>query len=171
MQGLSLRGASICTHVNGRDLDDPAFAPIFSAAERLDVPLFLHPQNAGNISRLKEYHLWNAIGFPLETVTAASRLIASGAFERWSGVSKIVLAHGGGFLPYQLGRLDHAYRVNPSVFRGLPKVPSEYLGNVYCDSLTHSGRSLRFLIERFGFRPCRARLRLSVSDAQRQPCP
>jgi aminocarboxymuconate-semialdehyde decarboxylase len=145
-----LRGVSLCTHVNGRDLDDPANAPLFAMAERLDVPVFLHPQNAGDITRLKDYHLWNAVGFPLETVTAASRLIASGAFERWPGL-KVILAHGGGFFPYQIGRLDHAYAANPSAFKGLPKKPSAYIGNIYCDSLTHSALSLRFLIDRFGY--------------------
>jgi aminocarboxymuconate-semialdehyde decarboxylase len=147
--GLGLKGAAICTHVNGRDLDDPGVVPVLAMAERLDVPLFLHPQNAGDISRIKEYHLWNVIGFPLETVTAASRLIASGAFERLPNL-KIVLAHGGGFFPYQIGRLDHGYRVHPAAFQGLPKPPSAYLGNVYCDSLTHDGQSLRFLIDRVG---------------------
>ncbi len=118
-------------------------------ADRLDVPLFLHPQNAGDIGRIKDYHLWNVIGFPLETVTAASRLIASGAFERFPKL-KIVLAHGGGFFPYQIGRLDHGYRVHPAAFKGLPKPPSAYLSNIYCDSLTHSDLSLRFLIDRMG---------------------
>lgn len=146
---LGLRGAAICTHVNGRDLDDPGVAPVLEMAARLDVPLFLHPQNAGDIGRIRDYHLWNVIGFPLETVTAASRLIASGAFERYPNL-KIVLAHGGGFLPYQIGRLDHGYRVHPAAFKGLPKPPSAYLPNIYCDSLTHNDQSLRFLVDRVG---------------------
>ena len=146
---LGLKGASICTHINGRDLDHPSIAPVLAMADRLDVPLFLHPQNAGDISRIKDYHLWNAIGFPLETVTAASRLIASGAFERFPNL-KIVLAHGGGFLPYQIGRLDHAYRAHPAAFKGLPRPPSAYLTNVYCDSLTHDDLSLQFLVDRIG---------------------
>jgi len=146
---LKLKGAAICTHVNGKDLDDPGVAPVLAMADRLEVPLFLHPQNAGDIGRIKDYHLWNVIGFPLETVTAASRLIASGAFERFPRL-KIVLAHGGGFFPYQIGRLDHGYRVHPAAFKGLPKPPSAYLSNIYCDSLTHSGPSLRFLIDRMG---------------------
>ena len=146
---LGLRGAAICTHVNGRDLDHPGVAPVLEMADRLDVPLFLHPQNAGDIGRIRDYHLWNVIGFPLETVTAASRLIASGAFERYPRL-KIVLAHGGGFLPYQIGRLDHGYRVHPAAFKGLPKPPSAYLPSIYCDSLTHNDQSLRFLVDRVG---------------------
>ena len=145
-----LYGAAVCTHVCGIVLDDAIFAPVFACAERLGVPIFLHPQNTGDISRMEDFHLWNVIGFPLETVVAGSRLIASGLFERHPRLN-VVLAHGGGFFPYQLGRLDHAYRVRPSAFKGLPKPPSAYLENIYCDSLTHDGTALRFLIDCMGF--------------------
>jgi aminocarboxymuconate-semialdehyde decarboxylase len=147
--GLGLCGACLCTHVNGTDLDDPRFAPVFACAERLDVPLFLHPQNAGDITRLQDYHLWNMIGFPMETATAAARLILSGVFVRHPNL-KIVLAHGGGFLPYQLGRLDHGYRVRPALRERLPQPPSFYLTNIICDSLVHDATALRFLIDRVG---------------------
>src|SRR5262249_54037245 len=63
---------------------------------------------------------------------------------------KVVLAHGGGFLPYQLGRLDHGHKVRPELNARLPKPPTTYLGNIFCDSLTHDGRALRFLIDRIG---------------------
>jgi aminocarboxymuconate-semialdehyde decarboxylase len=146
---LGLMGAALCTHVNGKDLDDPSIAPVFVMAEHLDVPLFLHPQNDGDMTRLKDYHLWNVLGFPTETTIAAARLIASGLFERLPRL-RVVLAHGGGFLPYQIGRLDQGYRAHAAAFKGLPKPPSSYLGNIYCDSLTHDQQSLRFLIERMG---------------------
>lgn len=146
---LGLRGACICTHVNGVDLDDPRVAPVFEMAERLGVPLFLHPQTAGDVTRLKDYHLWNLIGFPMETATAAARLILAGVFERFPALM-VVLAHGGGFLPYQLGRLDHGYRVRPTLQERLPKLPSAYLGNIYCDSLVHNDAALRYLLDRIG---------------------
>ncbi len=146
---LGLRGAALCTHVGGIDLDDARFAPVFAAAERLGVPLFLHPQNAGDISRLSDFYLWNVVGFPFETAVTASRLIASGVFERHPALN-IVLAHGGGYFPYQLGRLDHGWRVRPGAFNGLPHPPSFYLRNIYCDSLTHEAQALRFLLDRVG---------------------
>lgn len=146
---LGLRGVAVCTHVNGVDLDDPRFASIFAAAERLGVPMFLHPQNAGDIGRIENHHLWNIIGFPLETTITATRLIVSGLFERHPALN-IVLAHAGGYLPYQLGRLDHGYKVRPALFGNLPEPPSAYLRNIYCDSLTHDGQALRFLLDRIG---------------------
>jgi aminocarboxymuconate-semialdehyde decarboxylase len=147
---LGLRGAAICTNVNGRDLDASEFRPVFEAAARLDVPLFLHPQNAGDISRIQDYHLWNLLGFPTESAVAASRMIMSGMLEALPGL-KVILAHGGGFFPYQVGRMDHGYHVRSDLQDRLPRPPSFYLGQIYADSLIHDGRSLRFLIDRLGF--------------------
>ena len=69
-----------------------------SPPARLKVPVFLHPQNTGDINRVKDFHLWNLSAFRLKPR------------ERHPTLA-IVLAHGGGYFPYQLGRLDHAYRV------------------------------------------------------------
>jgi len=146
---LGLRGAAVCTNVNGLDLDAPDYRPVLAAAERLNVPLFLHPQNAGDVSRIRDYHLWNLIGFPTESAVAASRLIMSGTLEALPNL-KIILAHGGGFFPYQIGRLDHGYLARPALQESLPRRPSAYLDQVYADSLIHDGRSLRFLIDRLG---------------------
>ncbi len=146
---LGLRGFEICTHINGRDLDDPGLLPVFAAAARLRAPLFLHPQNWGEMRRLRDYHLWNLVGFPTETALAAARLIVGGVFERCPDLT-VILAHGGGYFPYQIGRLDHGYRVRPELRDRLPRRPSEYLGGIYCDSLTHNAPALRFLVDRLG---------------------
>jgi aminocarboxymuconate-semialdehyde decarboxylase len=146
---LGLRGAEICTHVNGRDLDHPRLRPVYAAASRLRVPLFLHPQNWGDMRRFQDYALWNLAGFPLETALAASHLIMGGVFEDFPRL-RVILAHGGGYLPYQVGRLDHGYAARREVSARLPRRPSEYLANLYCDSLTHNALSLRFLLDRMG---------------------
>jgi aminocarboxymuconate-semialdehyde decarboxylase len=146
---LGLRGAALCTHVNGHDLDEPDILPVFEAAQHLDVPLFLHPQNAGAMRRLEAYHLWNTVGFPFETALTASRLILSGLFERLPRLN-VILAHGGGFFPYQIGRLDHSWHVRKQLRAQLRQPPSAYLANIYCDSLVHNEVSLRFLIDRLG---------------------
>jgi len=146
---LGLRGAEICTHVNGRDLDHPGLRPVYAAAERLAVPLFLHPQNWGDMRRLQDYALWNLAGFPLETALAASRLIMGAVFEQFPRL-RVILAHGGGYLPYQVGRLDQGYAARRAAKGRLRRRPSEYLANLYWDSLTHNALSLRFLLDRVG---------------------
>ena len=147
---LGLRGAAICTHVNGVDLDAVRFAPLFHAAERLQVPLFLHPQNHGDLRRLQDHHLWNLVGFPFETALTTARLLLAGVFERHPDL-RVILAHGGGFFPYQIGRLDHGWRSRPALRARLSHPPSHYLKNIVCDSLVHDAASLRFLVERIGW--------------------
>jgi aminocarboxymuconate-semialdehyde decarboxylase len=146
---LGLRGVAICSHVNGIDLDHPRFAPFWRAAEDTGVPVFIHPQNSGDMARLADHHLWNLIGFPFETATTAARLILSGTLARHPRL-RIILAHGGGFFPYQIGRLDHGWRARPALQRACPAPPSHYLRQIWCDSLVHDPASLRFLVERFG---------------------
>ncbi|HEY2617358.1 MAG TPA: amidohydrolase family protein [Acetobacteraceae bacterium] len=138
---LGLRGVALCTHVDGVDLDDSRFAPVFAAAENLGVPAFLHPQNAGDIRRIDR--------FPARNHDHGHPADRPGLFERHP-VPNVVLAHGGGYLPYQLGRLDRAYKVRPAEFNDLPKPPSSYLHSIYCDSLTHDQQALRFLLDRIG---------------------
>jgi aminocarboxymuconate-semialdehyde decarboxylase len=146
---LGLRGVALCSHVNGRDLDHLAYRPLFAMAELLDVPVFVHPQNHGDISRIEDFHLWNLIGFPFETTITAARLIMSGLFENHPRL-KVVLAHGGGFFPYQIGRLDHGHAVREELFGRLPHKPSHYLKNIYCDTLTHNPEALRYLLRIMG---------------------
>jgi aminocarboxymuconate-semialdehyde decarboxylase len=77
------------------------------------------------------------------------RLILSGLFEKYSNL-RLCLAHGGGFLPYNIWRLDHAYHLRNDLRQSLPKRPSEYLSHFYFDSLVHSGAALQFLIDVVG---------------------
>jgi len=88
------------------------------------------------------------LGNPFETCLAASRLILSGTMDRWPKL-KVVLAHGGGFLPYQIGRLDRGWSIRPES-RSCLLAPSSYLRNFYYDSLTHSSNALGFLIRLVG---------------------
>jgi aminocarboxymuconate-semialdehyde decarboxylase len=146
---LGFRGIELCTHVAGMDLDDERFEPVWTAAERLRVPFFVHPQNSGDASHLRDLHLWNLVGFPMETALTVARLILGGVFERHPGL-RMIFAHGGGYFPYQIGRLDHGWAMRRGLFERVPRRPSEYLGSIYCDSLTHSAVSLRFLLDRLG---------------------
>jgi aminocarboxymuconate-semialdehyde decarboxylase len=57
---------------------------------------------------------------------------------------RVVLMHGGGYLPYQIGRLDHGYRVRPEA-HGSAHPPSAYLDRFWFDTVTHAPAPLRFL--------------------------
>jgi aminocarboxymuconate-semialdehyde decarboxylase len=60
-----------------------------------------------------------------------------------------VLVHGGGFLPYQTGRLVHARSVRPEL-ADAPVNAWEFFGRLYFDTITHDAQALRYLVERVG---------------------
>ncbi|MGH2967648.1 MAG: amidohydrolase family protein [Solirubrobacteraceae bacterium] len=141
---LGMRGALIGTNVEDRPLDDPALEPVLAAAAELGVPLELHPYFTGVKPRLEPFYLTNSIGNPLDTCIAAARLIHSGTLDRHPGL-RLVLAHGGGFLPYQLGRLDWAFEVRPEPKAHIERRPSDYLDRFWFDTLVHGDAALAFL--------------------------
>ena len=143
-------GVQIATHVNGLNLDDPSFEPIWAALEESGLAVLVHPWGSSPDSseRLSRYHLQNLIGNPLETSIAIASLVFSGVMERYPKL-RFGFVHGGGFMPYQLGRWDHGVAVGRSKAR-ITAPPSEYVKRCYFDLITHSPQSLRFLIERFG---------------------
>ena len=145
---LGLRGAHVGTSVEAMMLDDRALDPFFAAAEELGMPVVLHPYTSMTGDpppALSGYHLSNVIGNPLETCVAASRIVVGGVFDRYPGL-RVVLVHGGGSFPYQLGRLDHAYDVRAETKAVARRKPSSYLENLMFDTLIFDERALRFLV-------------------------
>ncbi len=143
------RGVYIGTNVKGRYLDAPALVPLYEAAQRLDLPVFTHPLNNAGEDRMDRWHLGNSVGNPGETALAGARLIMSGTLERFPRL-QIVLAHGGGSLPYLLARMDHAYAVRRECKEAIPQPPSAYLRRVHFDTITHGDAALAFLVRSAG---------------------
>lgn len=145
---LGLRGVEISTAVNGLDLADAKFAKFWARADDLGCVVFIHPLGTSLGERVNQFYLANIIGQPLETTIALSNLIFGGVLDRHPGV-KIVAAHGGGYLPAYIGRSDHGYKARPEA-GAIRKRPSEYLKQLYFDSLVYSPEQLRALIAQVG---------------------
>jgi len=148
---LDMRGFMITGSVNDVELSDPMFHPFWAAAEELGTVIFIHPRNfpAGQ-SRLEgNGQLDNVIGNPLETTIALSHLIFKGTLDRFPGV-KICAAHGGGYLPSYIGRSDHCVENWPTACEAVEKLPSEYLRQLYFDSLIYTTENLSHLINTVG---------------------
>src|SRR3954471_21114682 len=149
-----LKGAAIGGVVNGLEFSDPKFHPVWAKAEELGVPLFIHPQGVPELNKRLSGNGWlgNTIGNPLETTIALSHLIFEGTFDRFAGL-KVIAAHGGGFLPSYADRSDHACLVGPkgcSPDVKLKKQPTEYLKQIYFDSLIFSPEAIRHLASQVG---------------------
>jgi aminocarboxymuconate-semialdehyde decarboxylase len=147
---LGFVGAQTGTFGAGnRPLDTGETDPVLATAHRLGVPLMLHPVYVGPKPNLEDFYFTNTIGNPLDTCIAAARLMHSGALDRYPNL-KIVLVHAGGFIPYQLGRFDHAFSVRSETRVASVRQPSSYLDRFWFDTITHSDESLRFLVDLVG---------------------
>jgi aminocarboxymuconate-semialdehyde decarboxylase len=150
---LGLRGAAVGASVAGREFSDPMFHPFWAKAEELGVLIFIHPQSTPQLESRFKGNGWlaNTIGNPLDTTLALSHLIFEGTLDRFPGL-KICSAHGGGFLPSYAPRSDNCLRVAPDMDTGvkLKKKPTEYLRQMYYDTLVFTNEALRHLAAEVG---------------------
>ena len=154
MKRYGLRGAAIGGSVAGAELSDPRFHPFWAKAESLGALVFIHPQGTAELegtSRLQGNGvLTNTIGNPLETTIALSHLIFEGTLDRFPGI-RICVAHGGGYLPSYGARSDAILTTFPDRCTGtLKKKPTEYLRQLYYDSIVFTGEALRHLAAEVG---------------------
>jgi aminocarboxymuconate-semialdehyde decarboxylase len=153
---LGLHGAAIGGSVEGAELSDRKFDPFWAEAEELQALIFIHPQTAPTSTGIaKRVHgsgvLGNVIGNPLETSLALAHLIFEGTLDRFPNL-KICAAHGGGYLPSYAARMDHGCAVFPKQCPGpaLKKQPSEYLKQLYFDSILFTPEAMRHLVAEVG---------------------
>jgi len=146
---LGLRGAMVDTNVLGRPLGDPAFDPFWKTAAELEAPVILHPYRLEPISRFGSHYLHNLVGYPFETTLAAGNLLLGGTLDRVPGLT-LVLIHGGGFLPYHLGRFDRGHQARPEVRQDGVGLPSSYARRFYYDTLTQLPAALAYLAQVVG---------------------
>lgn len=143
-----MKAAQIGPHCEGTPLDGETLFPVLAAANELGIPLILHPYYVGSSPELDDFYLTNLQGNPWQTAVSASRLILSGTLDTLPDLN-CVLVHGGGHLPYQIGRLDHGHRVRPEA-KAPHHAPSEYLKRFHYDTLTHRAEATGWLISQVG---------------------
>lgn len=147
---LGVRAVEIGTHVAGVGLDAPALDRFYARAESLGTVVFVHPYAPiGRRDRLGAYYLRNLLGNPFETAIAMSQLVFGGVLDRFPNL-RLVLAHGGGAVPYVIGRLERGYVLDPECRAAGGRSPSTHLGRVYYDTITHDVQALQYLIARVG---------------------
>jgi len=142
---MGFRGLTIGTFAPGVDLDHPDLDGLWESSARLRMPIFLHPLYLYGEPRLASYDMPNAIGRVNDTAIAVSRLLYSGALTRHPGV-QLIVAHGGGGVPYALGRLVRNYELNPDMMAD----PRDGFRHLYFDSVVYDAAPLRYLVELAG---------------------
>ena len=147
---LGLKGASLDTHVNDDQWDEPKFLPFFKAAEQMAAVLFYHPQPQNNflMQRIPRHGLFNSLGVILDDAIVTAVLICSGVLEKCPDL-KVCIAHGGGPACFAMGRLDRNWHGRPAT-RSTSQPPSAYQKRLYYDTVVPSEEALRFLLDRVG---------------------
>jgi len=143
------KAVEVGTSIEGAQLAEPRFRPVLRRAQELGVFLFAHPYYVGSKSGLECYYLTNLIGNPLDTTVMVANLMYSGALDELQAL-RILLAHGGGFTPYQIGRLVHGHKVREEARVNTGTSPRELLRRFHFDSLVFEPEALRYLIDLVG---------------------
>src|SRR5262245_13568308 len=143
-----IRGVYMATHVNGKNLDEKEFFPVYAKCEALGLPIFLHPVAPAGRERTRKYHLGNFLGNPFESGIAAASLIFGGVLDAFPRLD-VMLPHAGGVFPWLLGRMDHGTTVRKECSH-MTKPPSAYLRRFHYDTITHSDAILMDLIRHVG---------------------
>jgi aminocarboxymuconate-semialdehyde decarboxylase len=149
MTKLGLRGTMFASNIMGKNLDDPSFEPVWATAEELGAFIFVHPNNVAGAERMKAYYLNNLIGNPLDTTIGAACLYFGGVLDRHPKLT-VVLAHGGGFTPYQAARWEHGWQVRTEPKKNIGKQPVDIAKRFYYDTILHSAPVLEFMIGHVG---------------------
>ena len=170
VQDLGLLGAMVTPNISGladdtTTMDNEYWYPLYEKAQQLDVPLYVHPETP-RYKRLRKYTIQWTMGFIIEESIAVATLIHGGILDQFPRL-KVVIAHGGGWIPYQIGR----YEGGPGTIGGVggaggqggvaPAPPNEgttklkgsytdAMRKIYFDCAVYSPEGLKCLIDVVG---------------------
>jgi aminocarboxymuconate-semialdehyde decarboxylase len=148
MRELALKGVAISTTAAGMELGDAALRPFWEKAEALGAVVYIHP--GGNRDRrFKRFHLWNSVGQAFEEAMAISSLMYDGVLEQFPKL-KICISHGGGYMPFYMGRIDRNYVEKANTRVNMKKPPIDYLRMLYFDSCVYERPVLQHLVDKVG---------------------
>ena len=145
---LGMRVLQIPAAVHGTYLSDPSYHWMWDAVAERDLVVFMHPDGTRDLW-FQQYSMWNSVGQPIEEAKFIASLIYEGVLEQRPGL-KIVVAHGGGYLPHYFGRLDRNVKAHPHSAVNISRRPSEYLRDLHYDTCLYEPAMLEALVARVG---------------------
>jgi aminocarboxymuconate-semialdehyde decarboxylase len=142
---MGYRGLTIGTFAPGVELDNPDLAGLWETAARLRMPIVLHPFFPYEDERVRPHDLGNAVGRLNDTAIAVSRLLYAGVLTEHTDLC-IIVVHGGGSIPYALGRLARNFELR----RDEVADPRAGFARLFFDSVVYDPEPLRYLVELAG---------------------
>lgn len=154
IEELGLVGLAIPTSDAGQYLDTIPEG-FWELVTDLDVPVFLHP--AGTVigqELMGEYRLGEVCGRPLDTTVTLARAILTGVLERHH--PQLLCSHAGGAICTIADRLDFGHELREYAPLGpwgelhLPRPPSDYIRELWLDTVTYGPGPLRLALDTVG---------------------
>ena len=146
---LKFKVANISSSYHGQYMGAPCFEPFWQAVQDHDITVWIHPDGVRD-PWFQDYALWNSAGQSIEEAKVMASLIYEGVMARYPGL-KVIVAHGGGYFPHYMGRLDRNAVNRPDTLKNTAgRKPSDFLRSFYYDSCVYDTRVLRALLERVG---------------------
>jgi aminocarboxymuconate-semialdehyde decarboxylase len=144
-------GVMVLANVAGRSLTDPLFAPIWQAIDARALPVLVHPTDPPGVDAMDmtKFDLSWSVGFMFDTTLAITRMIFEGFFDQYPNL-KVIASHGGGALPYLVGRFEKGDEVELPQRRQMKRKPTDYLRHIHYDSITYNLGALKYLISVVG---------------------
>ncbi|MSQ71961.1 MAG: amidohydrolase [Betaproteobacteria bacterium] len=144
-------GVMVLANISGKHLTDPHFAPIWKEIDKLGLPVLIHPSAPPGSKDLgmDEFQLTAPIGFTFDTSLAVARMMLDGFFDRHMRL-KIIASHGGGALPFLIGRLNICWDNIPATRSKTTEPPRNQMRRVYCDSVVFRQNALDMTVAEFG---------------------
>jgi len=145
---LGLKGMCMLTNVAGKMVDSEFLLPVYARAEELGVPIFIHPTTPLGAAVMQEWRLAIILGFEFDIVLSATRLAYAGVLEKFPELN-FVISHLGAGIPFLAGRIDRGYN-DPTCGIKTKKPTSEYLRDLYCDTVSFYQPALAMAYEFYG---------------------
>jgi len=143
-----MRAINIGEHVNGRNLHDKMFWPVYERCEAYGLPIFTHNLYPFGAERLKDFFMLNVLGNPYEDGVAAFSFVLGGVLDAFPKLD-VYLPHGGGTFPWLVGRADYAIQMSPAL-KHMKQPASAYLRRFYYDIIVLDPKIMRMLIDFVG---------------------
>jgi aminocarboxymuconate-semialdehyde decarboxylase len=145
--GKGAVGVMVLANIGGKPLTDPSFAAIWKAIDARALPVLVHPTAPPGVAEMgmHEFQLTAPIGFTFDTTLAIGRCIFDGFLDRYAKL-KLIASHGGGALPYLIGRMDICWDNIPAARARTAEPPREYMRRVYVDSVVFRQDALEMCV-------------------------